>query len=87
MHLNANKTGLVFGKMIGGLHLGWAVLVLLGLAQPLVNFIFSLHMITPFIAVMPFDLMTALGLVVFTFIVGYCVGYIGAKVWNMVYRS
>jgi hypothetical protein len=87
MHkVNTNKVGLLVGSFIGGLHLLWSLLVAVGLAQPLVNFIFRLHMIKPFIMVDSFNIGLAITLVVITAIVGYVVGYILASIWNYLHR-
>ncbi len=84
---NPNKVGLVFGKIIGGLHLLWSVVIFLGLGQSWVNFVSGLHMITPPIIVLPFDLTTAVMLIVITSVIGYALGYIGASVWNWVHSK
>ncbi len=52
---NPNKVGLVIGALIGGWHFVWSLLVLIGWAQPIIDFIFWAHMIKPVYFVKPFD--------------------------------
>ena len=82
---NANKVGLVFGALLGGFHLAWALIVLSGFAQAMYDFILWAHMIHLPIVIGPFDGTAAATLVVITAIMGYVVGYIGALVWNRVH--
>jgi hypothetical protein len=56
---NPNKVGLVIAALIGGWHLVWSLLVLIGWAQPILDFIFWAHMIKPVYFVKPFDLKAA----------------------------
>ncbi len=84
MKLNPSKVALTVGVLLGGWHLVWSVLVALGLAQGLLDFIFSMHMIANPYQVTGFDITKALMLVVITFGVGYGVGYIFASVWNKI---
>ncbi len=87
MHnINANKTGLVFGAVLGGIHLVWAILVAIGVAQWLMDFIFNLHMINPIMVVGSFSLGLAIGLIVVTAIIGYVIGYVFGMVWNRLHR-
>ncbi len=86
MKLNSSKVALTLGVFFGGFHLGWSILVALRLAQPLLNFIFGLHMIANPYQVTGFDVTKAGLLVVITFVVGYVMGYIFANVWNKVYK-
>lgn len=79
-----HRTGLVFGSLLGVAHLTWSLLVALNVAQPLINFVFRLHMIQPPYVVMPFSLGLALGLIAMTFVIGYLMGYILALIWNTV---
>lgn len=53
--ISPNKVGLVIGALIGGWHLVWSVLVLLGWAQRIIDFIFWAHMIRPVYIIKPFD--------------------------------
>lgn len=82
-----NKAGLVFGALLGGAHLVWSLLVMLGVAQALLDFILWAHMIHLAIVIGPFDLTASVTLVVMTAIIGYVLGYIGAWVWNRVHSS
>ena len=86
MEINKNKTGLTFGFLFGFMHLLWGVLVALGLAQVLLDFIFDVHMLNMSIIVMPFDLLRAVGLIIVTFVVGYIFGWLMAFFWNKCFK-
>jgi len=85
-HLNPTKTGLALGKLLGGLHLIWAILVALGLAQAVVNFSMWAHMVSVPFVVQTFVLSAAITVVVVATIVGYILGYVFAKIWNWLHR-
>lgn len=87
MHLNTNKTGLVVGVFMAAFHLVWSLLVLVGWAQPLLDFVFTLHMISPVYQVMAFSWVNALGLIILTFVVGYVLGFVFAVIWNKLHRA
>jgi hypothetical protein len=84
---NPNKVGLVVGALIGGWHLLWALLVLLGWAQPIIDFIFWAHMIQPVYVVKPFNPLAAITLIVITAVLGYVFGFAGALIWNKLHRQ
>lgn len=86
MQVDKNKTGLTFGFLIGFLHLFWSILVVLGLAQALLDFILDVHMLNMPVVVMPFDLVKAVGLIIVTFIVGYIFGWLMAFFWNKCFK-
>jgi hypothetical protein len=86
-HINPTKTGLTLGAFLGGLHMIWAILVGLGLAQQLVSFILWAHMITIVHLVLDFDFAAAVTLVVITAFIGYMVGYSFALIWNRMHRN
>jgi hypothetical protein len=83
---NPNKVGLVVGALTGGWHLLWSLLVLLGWAQPIIDFIFWAHMIKPIYFVKAFDPVAAITLIVITAVIGYIFGFLGAVIWNRLHR-
>jgi hypothetical protein len=84
---NLNKVGLVIGALIGGWHVIWALLVLIGWAQPIIDFVFWAHMINQVYVVKAFDPKAAVTLVVIAFIMGYAFGFVGALLWNKLHRT
>ena len=84
---NPNKVGFLFGLLLGGWHLLWALLVLLGWAQPIIDFIFWAHMIQPVYVIKSFELQAAVTLVAITFFLGYASGFIGAIIWNKLHKA
>jgi len=79
--------GVVWGCFLATLHLAWALLVLVGLAQPLINFIFWLHMLSVPVQVQPFELGIAALLVGVTWCVGFGFGVIFSVFWKTGLRS
>jgi hypothetical protein len=86
MSLHPIKTGLVFGLMVGGVHLLWSLLVLVGWGQPLADFIFWAHMVHTSYVVSAFDAAAAATLVVVSFVVAWAAGFVFASIWNKVHR-
>lgn len=74
--INPIKFGAASAFALGGVHVLWAVLVAVGLAQPLIDLIFRLHFILPALTVGTFDLATAIGLVALTAAIGFVAGYL-----------
>lgn len=85
MPLNANKVGLVWGTGLAVFHLIWSILVITGIGQIFMDIVLWMHMIHMPMTIGPFVLSASLSLVVFTFIVGYCMGYVVALIWNKVH--
>lgn len=81
---NEYAVGLTFGLLLGSMHLGWAVLVSLGYAQGLLDWVYSLHFLDNPFTVTEFQMPNAVMLVVVTSLVGYAAGYAGAWVWNRI---
>ncbi len=79
---NKNQLGLAFGATLAIIHAVWALVVAFGYGQALLDWIFGLHMISSGFAVMPFSISHALILILFTFVIGYAVGWIAAALWN-----
>ena len=84
--IQPNKAGLALGALLGLWHLAWAILVAIGWAQPLINFIFWLHFIKPIYVIEPFNAGTAALLVAITAMIGYVMGFIFALLWNRFHR-
>jgi len=86
-HLNPTKTGLALGKLLGGVHLVWAILVALGWAQALVNFSMWAHMVNTSVVVQAFNLSAAVTVILIATLIGYVLGYVFANIWNWLHRS
>lgn len=84
--LDENKVALTLGLFVSGLHLIWSLLVISGLGQTLLDFIFWVHMISNPFKVTGFTLMQSLTLIIVTFAVGYVAGFVFAKVWNTTHK-
>lgn len=84
--VSPHKTGLVLGAFLGGWHLLWSLLVVLGWAQPFIDFIFWIHFIEPVYVVGTFSAGIALILIVVTAGIGYAVGCICGVLWNRIHR-
>jgi hypothetical protein len=83
---NPNKVGLVIGALIGGWHFVWSLLVVIGRAQPIIDFIFWAHMIKRVYFVKAFDPLAAVTLIIITGVIGYVFGFLGAAIWNRLHR-
>ncbi len=86
LNLQPHKAGLALGLFFGGFHFLWSLLVALGWAQGLLDFIFRIHMIEPAYMVSSFDASLALTLIIVTSVIGYVFGYAFVVVWNKIYR-
>jgi hypothetical protein len=80
--MNPNRAALILAILLGGWHLLWSVLVAVGLAQPLINFIFWIHFIRPVYMIERFDIGVALLLIGVTAAIGYAIGWSFAVLWN-----
>ncbi len=86
-HLNPAKTGLALGGLVGGVHVVWTVLVLLGWAQPLVNFSQWAHMVSVPVVVQSFNLSAAVTVIIVAAAIGSVLGYAFAKIWNYSHQN
>ncbi len=81
-HIHPSRAGLVLALIVGGLHAIWSLIVAIGWGQALINFIFWVHFIKPAHEVEPFNIGTALLLVLVATCIGYVVGNGFALLWN-----
>ena len=82
MQINPMRLGLIIGIFLAAIHITWAAMVAIGWAQPLMNFVFWVHFITPPYQIEPFEVGRATLLAGFTFAVGLVLGSVGAVLWN-----
>lgn len=82
MQTNPFRLGLVLGSVLAFCHAFWAVLVAIGWAQTILDFVFWAHFINPPYRVAAFDLSRALVLLGLTFAVGLMLGAVGGALWN-----
>lgn len=68
--MNLFRTATISGLCLSSIHFCWVLLVALGWAQPLMDFILKLHMLNSPFQVQPFDITLALGLLSITFLIG-----------------
>ena len=86
MAIDPWRTGLAFGLFLALFHAFWALLVALSWAQPLMNFVFWAHFITPPYHIEAFAWARAAILLGYAFLVGLALGGIGALIWNRLAR-
>ena len=81
--IGVNRAGLTLAVVLAGLHVIWGALVAIGIAQPLVDFVFRIHMMEADAVVGEFAFGPAILLLLVTAAVGYGVGAALASVWNL----
>ena len=68
--MNLFQTCAISGACLASLHFCWALLVAVGWAQPLMDFIFKLHMLNSPFQVQAFSFPLAMALIGITFLIG-----------------
>lgn len=84
MVFSKTRCGLMFGVLLSAFHLGWLVLVVTGVAKSLLDWVLSMHFMSFTYAMLEFNYLDALTLLVMTFVVGYVLGYVFAAILNAV---
>jgi len=73
--IRSNALGLALGSLLAICHAAWAGVVFFGWAQPLLDFVFRIHMMSQPFTVTGFNLGSAVTLVVFNGLTGYVAGW------------
>lgn len=87
--MDKNKLGLTLGILFALIHALWslAIAVTQTGVQKFIDWIMMLHSLSMAIVVIPFNLVNALTLIAFTFILGYATGWVFAAVMNSVKKK
>lgn len=85
--VNANKIGLVVGGLLAIFHAIWALMVLIRVAKPFMDWLLGLHFMALQYSITPFGFGRALLLVIVTGIIGYVMGFVLGWLWNAAHRS
>ena len=80
--LSAKSVGLTLGLFAALVQVGWSVLVALGGAKPLYDFILRMHFLSVQYSFEQFSLARAISLVVIAFVVAFVIGWVFATIWN-----
>ncbi len=83
LEMNKGRAGMILGAFLGSFHLLWSVVVALGFAQPMLDFVYKIHFLNNPFTVQAFNLGNAAMLVVVTTLIGFVFGWFLALLWNM----
>lgn len=86
-HINVNRAGLIFGAFLGLFHLVWAIMVAVGFAQAILDFIYGIHFLNNPFTVASFEVGTAALLVLVTAVTGYVLGVVLAWLCNLINKK
>lgn len=81
-YIRPSKIGLMFAVLLGSWHMAWVLLVMVGWAQPLIDFIFRLHFVRPVYVIEEFNPGLAVALIAVTASIGYVMGWMAGVLWN-----
>lgn len=80
--LNKHRVGLSVGIFIAFMHFLWSAVALFGLTEFLLKTVLRLHFLSIQFTLLPFELFTAVILIINSFICGYIGGWVFAWIWN-----
>jgi len=85
MNQSAALKSMVLGAaLLSSLHFAWLVLVYMGIAQMVMDFIFKIHMLNSPLQVQPFEWPYAFLLITITFSVGALYGWLYSVIQKLV---
>lgn len=82
VEMNKTRAGLILGAFLGLFHLVWAIMVAIGFAQAILDFIYKIHFLNNPFTIQAFSIGNAVLLVLVTAAVGFVGGWILAFLWN-----
>ena len=85
--IHPHTVGLIVGTTVSFMHIVWSLIVMLGLANVYLDFIFSLHFVSNPFVVQSFDWGKAVMLWIITFVAGYLVGWVSGVIWNTLLKK
>ena len=80
--IDPNRLGIVIAVVLAGWHAVWEAFVALGVAQPVMDFIYRLHSVRSEMVVEPFNVGRAGLLLLAATGLGYVAGVVAALLWN-----
>jgi len=87
MELKPMAVAVYTGLFVATLHFIWSLMIALGVGQVYLDWILGLHFIENPFVVMPFSLGTMIILLVFTFVIGFILGWVGTVCWNKMIKK
>ena len=75
------------GLFLAFVHLVWLVLVATGVAQLYINWVFKIHSLSNPFLTQPLDHANSAMLIVFTFVVGYVIGWVFMLLHNLLHKK
>lgn len=82
-----NTLGLTLGLFSAIIHLVWSLLVALKAAEPLMDWVLSLHHIEFQYSIVPFSIGSTVWLVILTFVLGYIIGWALGTLWSILTKK
>lgn len=85
--MNSNKAGLAVGSLFALIHLCWIVLVGIGIAKTLLDWILEMHFMQFAYSIEALSFWKAFSLLIVTFVFGYACGWIVSVLHNLLEKK
>lgn len=82
MTLSPWRAGMALGVFLGAWHFAWSIMVAVGWADAILQFVLRIHFLQLQISMAPFDVNLAATLVAVTTLIGFILGFVFALLWN-----
>jgi hypothetical protein len=81
------RAALIGGFSLASLHFCWVLIVSTGVAQPILDWVFKLHMLNSPFQVQPFDVTLSALLIIVTFAIGCFYGVLCDLIRNLLFKQ